>query len=1099
MNYVFQGKNITADQSISATFAPLPDTSTPIITAVGGDVTLNVGDPTYTQVSDTTQGGATASVTYLGNTTDLTSKIVTTGLPISTDKPGDYAVTYTVTDPNNNTANNTAKATRTVHVVLASSYNITASVTPDATGAANGTIVSVGPNPTTAGGVTTVTVDTDQAYTITPTSGYFLNTLVVDGTSLNPATYTSQNITTYTFNSVEKDHTIAVSFTNVPFPVIEFNSSIAEGMENLGTVNIPVTINSAYPTDIKVDYAVTGGTAVNAVDYILTDGTLTIPAGQVSANIPLILVSSSSAKPTKTVTITLSNPISATLGLNTAITYSILNNVAPITAGSAIKSTSAIISFTTDTPASSLVEYGTIDPIDPANPTPGSYNLSKSDSSFVTNHNVYLGNLTPLTEYFVRTTSTDASGNPTVSNSNFTTTAGPVISGTNASAITAFGATINWTTDIPATSYVNYSTDSGLSSPMRFGSDTPTTTHSVLLSDLSPNTPYFYSVDGSDTATPPNVGEDANGGSYYTFTTLLDNTPPVISNITTPVITDTQVAIVWDTNKLADGRVMYGATSCGTSTTCNYDSGTDLISIPLKSHLAAINGLTNNTQYYYKVVSVDAHGNSTTSPEQTFTTSATSVVSVGGGSSGVAQSLYNSLLAQNQAYESKFGTDTSNPSISNIQVSAITAFGATISFSTSKDTVAFIHYGKDTTYSSLGADNNFSQTHTIVLDGLNLGTDYNFKIDVMDRLDNVASSDNQTFTTKFMVEDDMTNAQKVDNVEQYQSEIESSIQSILPSLVPPFVDTPNITNITESGATINFKTNIKAFPAVDYTTDANYDATKSNPYDGEISDVTNKATDHSLLLTNLLPNTEYHVMAKAFSLPQVIGKSADFTFTTSASKIQASIINVKNDAFTAVWTTDTPTSSIVDYKDVKAGITQRVSDDSMNTSHSLNIENLTPGTDYEVTVSGIDAKGNLESGTPVDIKTSVDVTPPVISDLKVDSSLIVGLADQVQTIVSWTTDKPSTSAVYYEEGAGSPTAPLSNKQEDLELTLNHTVILTSMKSGTVYRFTVESTDDAGNTIKPPVRTIVTPQASQSIMDIIFKNFDDTFKFVSNVK
>ena len=127
------------------------------------------------------------------------------------------------------------------------------------------------------------------------------------------------------------------------------------------------------------------------------------------------------------------------------------------------------------------------------------------------------------------------------------------------------------------------------------------------------------------------------------------------------------------------------------------------------------------------------------------------------------------------------------------------------------------------------------------------------------------------------------------------------------------------------------------------------------------------------------------------------------------------------------------------------------------------------------------------------------MTPPVITDLKVDSSLIVGLTDAVQTIVSWTTDKPSTSAVYYAEGSGAPDAPLPNKQEDTDLTLNHTIILTSLKAGTVYRFTVESTDDAGNTIKPPVRTIVTPKATQSIMDIIFKNFDDTFKFVNNVK
>ncbi|MFA6586305.1 MAG: hypothetical protein WCS86_04090, partial [Candidatus Paceibacterota bacterium] len=97
------------------------------------------------------------------------------------------------------------------------------------------------------------------------------------------------------------------------------------------------------------------------------------------------------------------------------------------------------------------------------------------------------------------------------------------------------------------------------------------------------------------------------------------------------------------------------------------------------------------------------------------------------------------------------------------------------------------------------------------------------------------------------------------------------------------------------------------------------------------------------------------------------------------------------------------------------------------------------------------------------------------------------------------TDEPATSVVNYAEGSGSVNAPLSNRQEKLEYTLNHVVILTSLKAGTVYRFALESTDGAGNTAKPPTRTIVTPQQTASIMDIIFKNFDDTFKFMNNIK
>ena len=466
----------------------------------------------------------------------------------------------------------------------------------------------------------------------------------------------------------------------------------------------------------------------------------------------------------------------------------------------------------------------------------------------------------------------------------------------------------------------------------------------------------------------------------------------------------------------------------------------------------------------------------------------------------MAQDVYDALVAQNKAYSAKFGSDTSLPTVSNIQITNITPFNATISFETSKDTIAHINYGKDTSYGfQVSDDDNWKKTHTIVLGGLSLGTQYNFKITAMDLLNNLGSSDNQTFTTQFLAEN-MADLQKIDNVEQFQTEIESTIQSILPSLVPPFIDVPTVTDLTENSATINFRTNVKSYPIVDYVAEANYDALKADPYDGEVSDVTKKTIDHTIILNNLKSNTKYHVMTKAFSLPQVVGKSADFTFTTAASKIQASVIAVKKDAFTVVWTTDEPTSSIVEYKDLKTGIINRVVDNVSDNSHSVNLTSLTPGTHYEVSVSGIDAKGNtIESGAPVNVTTSIDITPPVISNLKVDSSLIVGLADKVQTIISWTTDEPSTSVVNYAEGSGSANAPLNNKQEKLEYTLNHVVILTSLKAGTVYRFALESTDGAGNTARPPVRTIVTPQQTASIMDIIFKNFDDTFKFMNNIK
>ncbi|KKT60586.1 MAG: hypothetical protein UW54_C0009G0009, partial [Parcubacteria group bacterium GW2011_GWC1_44_26] len=298
------------------------------------------------------------------------------------------------------------------------------------------------------------------------------------------------------------------------------------------------------------------------------------------------------------------------------------------------------------------------------------------------------------------------------------------------------------------------------------------------------------------------------------------------------------------------------------------------------------------------------------------------------------------------------------------------------------------------------------------------------------------------------------------------------------------------------------KSNIKAFPVVVFAEDGAFDETKENPYVGEVSDTTEKATSHELVLTGLKGNTKYHVQARAFSLPKVLGKSADVTFITKASKIAGSIVERKKDSFTVVWTTEEPTSSIVEFKDLKRGIAGRKTDDAKKKSHSMKIENLPSGTAYEVNLSGVTEQGNIaEAGSPLSVTTSTDTTPPTISGFKVDNALVPGRTDRIQTIVSWVTDEPSTSTAYYEEGAGTPgdTEELANKNEVLDsYVLNHSVILPSLKPGTIYRLKVTSTDDSGNEGSFGPRTVITPKQTESITDIIFKNFEDSFKFLQKI-
>jgi hypothetical protein len=188
------------------------------------------------------------------------------------------------------------------------------------------------------------------------------------------------------------------------------------------------------------------------------------------------------------------------------------DTVPPVLSAVAIGSitdTAATISWTTDTPATSQVEYGTT----------ASYGSATALSTgLVTSHSQTLTGLQPSTIYHFRVLSADAAGNLSVSgDGSFTTnalpdTAPPVIPGAVAANITDRTATITWYTSEASTTEVEYGTTPAYGSSSAMDS-TMVTLHSVTLSGLAPSTTYHYRVWSADAAGNPAVSGD------YTFTT----------------------------------------------------------------------------------------------------------------------------------------------------------------------------------------------------------------------------------------------------------------------------------------------------------------------------------------------------------------------------------------------------------------------------------------------------------------------------------------------------------------------------------------------------------------------------------------------------
>jgi hypothetical protein len=702
-----------------------------------------------------------------------------------------------------------------------------------------------------------------------------------------------------------------------------------------------------------------------------------------------------------------------------------------------IKNTSAKVDWATNGLANSLVYYG----------TSNSYGSTRSLATYATDHEVYLTNLQPNTTYYLKVSSTDFYGNAAADDNGgagytFTTNGGPVVSNVTVNSIDDKSATVFWNTDRDADSKVFYSINADLSGASQVGSSalvgTTTTSgmfsHSVTLSGLTAATTYYFYVSSTDA--DDNATLDTNSGRYYSFLTTRDTTPPVISNISEPVMNSTSAVVVWQTDKLSDTQLEWGDTA--STTEGGYPHVTNPDSTPTVFHIATVTGLDPTTTYYFRARSVDPAGNTGYSDEQSFTTpvSSVTIINAGGGGGGSA-------------------ADTSPPTLGSVSVDPINSFDATVNVSGSPEFRAVVEYGPvssstpNAPYPYTAGDAALSTSKKIKLTGLKPGTTYHYVVTIVKGANGViAQSKDAQFSTQYLAEN-LPDLSLLTDAQDLQSKLDDIIQSALPSILPPFISTPTVSSTTENSAIITWGTNLASYGMVDYTTDDAYKA-NSQTYTDEVSDVKNSTTTHSLTLQNLQPNTTYHFSARAFVFPQVVGKSADFTFNTLASPITPQVIDVQPDSFKIGWVSDSKTSSEIAYTDQQSGVTQTISDKTLTTQHFLAAENLASGHTFSVQAYGYDSSGNrVGSDKPVFVTTTIDRTQPAITALRIDSNLVPGRTDIIQSIVSWKTDKPSTSAVFYEEGAGTSDQALKNKVEnDTGYVQDHVVILPSLKPST---------------------------------------------------
>jgi len=215
-----------------------------------------------------------------------------------------------------------------------------------------------------------------------------------------------------------------------------------------------------------------------------------------------------------------------------------------------------------------------------------------------------ISGLSSSTAYFYRVRAYNGSG--TSGNSNITTvTTGipapiaPVA--TIATLLTSTGFTANWNVSATATGYyLDVAIDNGFTSFVSgYNNLNVNNVTTYLISGLSSNTPYYYRVRAY------NVCGTSGNSNIITVTT---NPPPPLSPVATPATSVTSTGFSANWNSLADATGYYLDVATNNTFT-NFVSGYNNLDVSNVTTYS-VSGLTDSTNYYYRVRAYNLYGTS---------------------------------------------------------------------------------------------------------------------------------------------------------------------------------------------------------------------------------------------------------------------------------------------------------------------------------------------------------------------------------------------------------------------------------------------------------------------------------------------------------
>jgi hypothetical protein len=435
------------------------------------------------------------------------------------------------------------------------------------------------------------------------------------------------------------------------------------------------------------------------------------------------------------------------------------------------------------------------------------------------------------------------------------------------------------------------------------------------------------------------------------------------------------------------------------------------------SFSAAASGMPTPTVQWQ----VSTDGGSTFSNISGATSTTLSFVATLGANSSKYRAVFTNQAGSATTTAATLTVNPNIPTISNLQAVSVGGNSEVITWNTDQPSTSQVTYGAITT----PLDNNPVTFHSVTLTGLAQNTAYSYDVSSTNATNGTATSPNGTFTTT------------------------------------PFVGYVAFWGINNSGITISWSTDFAATTFVTYGTTSAL---------GQTSPVqTALSNGHGVVLTGLNPGTTYYFRAESTDANGHTGASTVYTFTTTGQPASpapvitnVTVSGITTTGATITWNTDQAATTQVNYGATTSYGSSSPLNSSLQTSHSVTLTGLTPGTTYDYDVVSTNSSGT-SSGTSTNYTfttTAIIGTPPAITNIQTSVT-------STTATITWTTDQAANSAI-----SGTVT-----KAPDSNYVMSHSVTLTGLTAGTTYNFSVVSTNAGGLTTTSPTSTFTTTAAN----------------------